>query len=143
MTQREPLDLTLLAAAVTTAGYPEPVREHRFADELPRPRQWRLDLAWPALLVAFEREGFAPGGRSGRHQRVRGYEDDCEKYSTAAALGWAVIRASGRQIESGLAADLVLRALAERRRVRGVVLGLAERITAQCEILARSANRRA
>jgi len=110
-----PVDLALLAAAVTTAGYPEPEREHRFA--LGIGRQWRFDLAWPDQLVAFEREGFAARGTSGRHQRVRGYEDDCEKYSTAAVLGWCVIRASGRQIEKGLAADLVLRALAARRVV--------------------------
>jgi hypothetical protein len=106
-----PLDLVLLAAAVESAGYPAADREHRFHPT----RQWRFDLAWPALLVAFEREGFGPRGGAGRHQRANGYAGDAEKYSEAAIAGWCVIRATGRQIESGLAADLVLRALAARR----------------------------
>lgn len=133
-----PLDLVLLAAAVEAAGFPAPVFEFRFHPT----RKWAFDFALPSLMVAFEREGFGPRGGAGRHQRANGYAGDAEKYSEAAIAGWCVIRATGRQIESGLAADLVLRAMADRGRTRGVVLGLAERIAAQSELLGRRAERR-
>jgi hypothetical protein len=63
-------------------------------------RQWRFDLAWPDLLVAFECEGGVWTG--GRHTRGSGYSGDCEKYSVAAGLGWCVIRATVQQINTGL-----------------------------------------
>lgn len=90
-----PADLPGLVAAVVAAGFPEPVPEYRFHPV----RKWRFDLAWPALMVAFEREGL--GG--GRHQRHHGYTGDCEKYSEAAALGWRLIRATAAQIKDGKA----------------------------------------
>jgi very-short-patch-repair endonuclease len=58
------------------------VREHRFHPV----RKFRFDFAWPPARVALECEGL------GRHQRVRGYRQDCEKYSMAASLGWRVLR---------------------------------------------------
>ena len=105
-----PVDLAVLAAVALQAGYPEPVAEWRFHPT----RQWRLDLAWPLLLVGLEREGYARGGGAGRHQRGDGYANDCEKYTEAAIAGWLLVRVTGRQIQSGQAAGLLLRALAVR-----------------------------
>lgn len=76
-------------------GLPDPVAEYPFH---PR-RKWRFDYAFPDFQVALEVEGVTPAG--GRHQRVAGYEGDIEKYNAAALLGWVVIRATPRQVESG------------------------------------------
>jgi hypothetical protein len=79
-------------------------QRYRFAP----PRRWRFDYAWPAQRIALEIEGGAWIG--GRHVRGRGYESDCEKYSTAAADGWCVIRATPRMIQDGRALALLERA---------------------------------
>jgi very-short-patch-repair endonuclease len=58
------------------------VREYQFHPT----RRWRFDFASPSLMVAVEIEG------RGRHQTIAGVRADCEKYNTAAALGWRVFR---------------------------------------------------
>jgi very-short-patch-repair endonuclease len=85
----------------------EPVREYQFyADRL-----WRFDRAWPEERVAVEMEGGTYG--QGRHVRPAGFEDDCWKYNTAAALGWAVLRFTGRMLvrEPDECAALIVKAL--------------------------------
>jgi hypothetical protein len=84
------------------------VREHAFCPA----RRWRFDLAWPALMVAFECEGGAFMGGRGRHTSGVGFTADCEKYSVAAVLGWRVVRATTQQIRAGLAREWVEAALA-------------------------------
>lgn len=83
------------------------VREHRFAAP---DRKWRFDFAWPSRKVAVEVEGgiYANGG----HNRGAHIESDAEKISTAAALGWRVLRVTGKMIEDGRALALIERALA-------------------------------
>ena len=71
---------------------PEPVREHRFHPT----RKWRFDFCWPDRLVAVEIEGVTYQG--GRHQTVKGFIDDCEKYEAAMMLGWRVYRVPGRWV---------------------------------------------
>ena len=56
-------------------------------------RRWRFDFAWPTPKVAVEIEGGV--WMTGRHQRARGYLNDCEKYETALMLGWTVYRVPG------------------------------------------------
>ena len=94
-----------MAHQLTVTRSPRHVREHRFHPT----RKWRFDFAWPEQKVAMECEGgvFTNGG----HTRGRGYLEDCEKYSEAAALGWRIIRATGDQIKSGQALGWVRRAL--------------------------------
>jgi len=53
-------------------------------------RKWRFDYAIPAAQVAIEVEGGAY--TQGRHTRGRGFEADMEKYNTAEAMGWHVLR---------------------------------------------------
>ena len=67
-------------------GGPPLEREFRFAP----PRGWRFDFASPEDLIAIEIEGGVWSG--GRHNRPRGFIDDCEKYNAAAALDWRVFR---------------------------------------------------
>lgn len=96
----------LFAAHVLAYGLPVPVRECRFHPT----RQWRFDFAWPAHGIAVEVEGGTYSG--GRHVRGRGFEQDCDKYNEAAAMGWTVLRFTGSQVHSGKAVKLVAEALA-------------------------------
>ena len=99
------LQLRLLATQLVGSGYPEPEPEYQFA----RPRRWRFDLAWPELMLAFEKEGGVYA--RGRHTRGKGFEDDIEKYNAAELAGWTLIRASTGQISSGLAYNWLSKAL--------------------------------
>jgi hypothetical protein len=69
--------------------------EHRFHET----RRWRFDAAIPELMLAVEYEG-GTFGRS-RHTSGVGYSRDVEKYSTAAAMGWTVIRVTCDHLQSG------------------------------------------
>lgn len=106
------VDLAVLVAEVRQAGFADPVPEHHFHPE----RKWRFDLAWPAVKVAFEREGLAPGGKAGRHNRTTGFVEDIEKYNAAQVLGWCVIRGTGKQIENGYVVRQLIEALEVRQQ---------------------------
>jgi very-short-patch-repair endonuclease len=73
---------------------PKPVREHVFHPT----RKWRFDFAWPARLIAVEIEGAIHV--EGRHTRGVTFQDDCEKYSEAALLGWLVLRATDAHLDN-------------------------------------------
>jgi len=90
----------------------EYVKEHKFHDK----RKWRFDYAIPGNKIGIEIEGGTTGnvvtcnhcrqkvGRKlksgkyvfiregGRHNSIKGYEKDCEKYNAAAVLGWRLLR---------------------------------------------------
>jgi hypothetical protein len=99
-----------LLAQIKQAGLPEPVREHRFHDK----RRWRLDLAWPSLLVACEVEGGVYA--QGRHIRGKGFEEDCRKYNEAATLGWLLVRVTPGLIEQGEALPWLHTAVVRRQQ---------------------------
>jgi very-short-patch-repair endonuclease len=86
-------------------GLPTPARQVRFDAE----RRWKFDLAWPAQLVACEVDGATYA--DGRHNRGDGIHNDCEKFSTAAAQGWRVLRVDAKMVEDGSAVRLIERAL--------------------------------
>lgn len=66
--------------------------EYRFHPE----RKWRFDFALPCRRLAIEIEGGV--WIRGRHTRGKGFLGDCVKYSTAAVLGWRVIRLAPQQL---------------------------------------------
>lgn len=94
------------------AGIPLPITEYKFHPI----RKWRFDFAWPGFEnvtedrmcyhrvlhdpVALEIEGGVYV--QGRHSRGKGFESDCEKYSTAAVMGWKVLRVSTGQLQKGV-----------------------------------------
>lgn len=76
----------ILVAQMEREGLPQAVREHRFHPV----RKWRFDLAYPDRKIAFEYEGGIFSG--GAHTRGKHFKSDCEKYNTAALMGWRVFR---------------------------------------------------
>ena len=74
-------------------------KEHRFHPV----RKWRMDFAWPDILLAVEIEGGI--WNNGRHNRPHGFINDAEKYNTACTMGWKVLRFTGRDIRNGKAID--------------------------------------
>ena len=95
----------LLLSHIRAVGLAEPVTELRFAP----PRRWRFDLAWPLARVAAECEGGT--WTRGRHTSGAGFAADCEKYNSAALLGWRVLRFTRAMIEEGDAIDALAWAL--------------------------------
>jgi len=82
--------------------FPGAVAEYRFHPT----RRWRFDYAWPDIKLAVEYEGIFAA--KSRHTSVTGYSNDAEKYSTAAALGWCVIRVTAPMVRDGRSADLLI-----------------------------------
>ncbi len=80
--------------------------EHRFHPS----RGWRMDLANKAAMLAVEVEGLTFEG--GRHQRFKGFTEDCKKYAEAVLLGWRLIRVTPAMVRHGIAIDYIKRALA-------------------------------
>ena len=87
------------------------VHEYKFHEK----RRWKFDAALPAIKVAVEYEGLPLQVEKSRHTTIAGFAGDCEKYSEAAILGWCVIRVNALSIDSGLALDLIRRAVDARR----------------------------
>lgn len=90
------------------AKVPLPVREYRFAP----PRRWRADFAWVPEKLLVEIEGGT--WTNGRHQRGKGFEDDCRKYNAAELLGFQVLRVTGAMVKNGEALVCVEEALKKR-----------------------------
>ena len=91
------------------AMFPGMEQEYRFIHN----RQWRFDMAWPKYKIACEIEGGI--WVRGRHTRGKGYESDCEKYSTAAIDGWVVVRVTPGMISSGKALQFLEAAFSTSR----------------------------
>jgi hypothetical protein len=62
------------------------VKEYRFYPE----RRWRADYAIIEYKILIEEEGGV--WTSGRHTRGKGFIGDMEKYNTATAMGYKIIR---------------------------------------------------
>ena len=95
-------------------AFPYPTREFRFHPK----RMWRFDFAWEAHRMAVEIEGGVMSypvtcdscrepvhrinkrtrrkervyAAMGAHTRAAGFQNDCDKYNAATALGWRVLR---------------------------------------------------
>jgi len=79
----------------------ECIPEYKFHDK----RRWRFDYAIvgsriTSSKIAVEIEGGIWSG--GRHTRGKGFIGDMEKYNTATAMGWKVIRIQPNDYTSAL-----------------------------------------
>ncbi len=80
--------LTLAWQVKTVYGIPDPVFEHVFYPA----RGFRLDLAWPEVLLGVDEQGGQRGG--GKHNRPDGYARDLEKLALLQWQGWAIVWAT-------------------------------------------------
>jgi hypothetical protein len=118
----DPLRFAPFLRALSLAGIPAPVVEHKFAQD----RRWRFDFAWFSPCVAAETRptgwvGVAvevEGGVwvGGRHTRGKGFLGDCEKYNRAQELGWCVLRYPPQQLTRAETLQQI-RVLVERVRL--------------------------
>ena len=99
----------LLHLMIDAFGVDPPEREYRFDTK----RRWRFDFAWPHAKFAVEVEGLTHDG--GRHQRMGGFEKDCEKYEAAMLQGWTVYRVTHARIKTGRAIKVIKQMVSEVR----------------------------
>lgn len=92
---------TLLMYQAKALSLPTPEREYRFHHS----RKWRADFAWPAHSLLVEVEGGS--WIRGRHQRPKGFENDCRKYNAAACCGFTVLRFTTDMVKSGEAINVI------------------------------------
>ena len=76
-------------------------------------RKWRMDLAWPNLKIAVEYQGGIFTGQAS-HTSIPNILRDQEKNNEAQILGWIVIYANARTVESAQAVDHIRRAIETR-----------------------------
>lgn len=84
---------------------PMPETEYSFTRRLyPKKKQlppgwkrWRFDFCWVEAKIAVECEGGI--GSNGRHVRVKGYVEDCDKYNAAQLVGFRVLRFTNIHLE--------------------------------------------
>jgi very-short-patch-repair endonuclease len=105
---------TLFWLHLANLDLPMPVPEYKFHPT----RKWRIDFAWPGLMLAVELEGAIWTG--GRHTRGAGVLNDMEKYNALTAMGWLLLRFDGRAVMTGRAASdtaaLVRELIAQRTK---------------------------
>ena len=99
-----------LAFQLGAMGFHGFEREYRFHPV----RRWRFDFAYPEIKLAVEVEGAT--WAQGRHTRGSGFEADCEKYNTAALMGWRVLRFPSTWVDDGHALDWVEQAILEEAK---------------------------
>ncbi len=68
------------------------VKEYKFHEY----RKWRFDYAIPSKKIAIEVEGGV--WIQGRHNRANGFLGDMEKYNTATAMGWRLLRTTPQEL---------------------------------------------
>lgn len=78
--------------------YRQMYREFQFA---PQWKRTAFDFAWPCVKVAVEIEGATFAAKS-RHGFGMGAENDMLKYNEAQMLGWVILRAGTKRVESFL-----------------------------------------
>jgi len=96
---------TIVLAYWRECGLGTPELEYKFD----RWRKWRFDFAWPQFHVALEVEGGIFTG--GRHSRGAGMKKDMEKYNSAAALGWRVLRIMPQDLCMQDTVDMILKTI--------------------------------
>lgn len=89
------------------AGLPAPVTEFMFHPS----RKWRFDYAFVKEKLAVEYQGGVYFDAKSGHSTVRGMENDCIKFSTAASFGWRVMPINAGMVLRGEALKLVEQAL--------------------------------
>ena len=100
---------------VRRSSLPEPVRQFRV--DVTRSRWYRIDFAWPELLVAVEAEGFEWHGSRAQ------WKADRLRVAALERLGWRVLIVTWDDVTRRRAEtlDRIAMALAERTRLAASV----------------------
>lgn len=108
MAKRKPLQFDV---GCELLGMQCPIPEWRFHPT----RRWRFDWAFIESMLAVEIDGgvWLKGG--GRHNRGSGYLKDCEKFNTAACMGWRILKFTPQQVASGECYEIVKKAMEWKR----------------------------
>ena len=112
-----------LARQIEQAGTLRPVREYRLFAELAGPgrglrkrlqengwKDYRYDFAWPEQKLLAEVQGGIWLNASGHNTGV-GLVRDYEKNNMAVVIGWRVLHFSDKEIRSGEALNVIVKAL--------------------------------
>lgn len=101
----------LFFGALTAAGLPLPVREHRFHAV----RKWRFDYAWPDSLLALEVDGgiWIRGGHNRGAQMLKTWQKENE----AVCAGWRILRCQPVDLAGAETLGVIRRALGVTRQV--------------------------
>lgn len=105
-----------LLRRLARAGLPTPETQAKLIEG----RQFRYDVSWPApYKVCVEVQGGvryrkADIAESGAHSYGMGIENDAVKSAMAQLDGWIVLAVTPHMINSGVAVDLISRALLAR-----------------------------
>jgi len=86
---------------ITSAGLPRPVQQHRVQVG---PRTFRLDLAFPDLMIGIEYDGWEP------HRTRRAFDRDRARQNPLEIVGWLILRytsASTREVVIREVADAI------------------------------------
>jgi len=93
------------ARAIVAGGLPEPAQQHRVSTGT---RRCRIDLAYPALRLAIEVDGW-------EHHRTRSaFDDDRARANDLVAAGWNVLRFTSTMTDEQ-AVETIRRALSQKR----------------------------
>lgn len=68
-------------------------------------RKWRADYAIPKYKIIIEVEGGV--WVKGRHNHPSGFVKDMEKYNTATAMGWSILRVVPKDLMTENTLDLI------------------------------------
>ena len=87
-----------------------PESEHQFHPT----RKWRMDFAYPNILIGIEIEGLVYDGGISRHTNNEGYKEDARKYNSAAVLGWLILRFTPDQLNKTETFEIIKQAFSLR-----------------------------
>lgn len=76
---------------------PQPKSNYLFLKHIKR--EHKFDAAWVGYKVAVEIEGGTWQRGGSRHNRPKGYRDDCFKYNLGVEHGWLILRYTGEMLK--------------------------------------------
>ena len=98
----------ILAYNIRCVRLPEPVRQYRLPETMPRKYVW--DFAWMPERLLVDVQGGTWVSNTG-HTSGPGLERDCEKMVLGVLNGYRVMFVTGKQVKSGVALQWIERAL--------------------------------
>ena len=107
MKPKPPLNDLFTTICKSTIGI-ECIKEYRFHPT----RKWRFDYAFVEHKIAIEVDGGV--WINGRHNRASGYLKDLDKFNTATAMGWVVLKFTPEQLYKTETLDLIKETIKNR-----------------------------